>query len=339
MFTVMELQDHLRKLGVWHFTDSMSLAQAEQLVGRIEQLGYSALWLPDTVGRDPFAHIAHLARGTETLVFATGIASIFHRHPGPMKQAANTLAEQTDGRFVLGLGVSHGPMVAGLRRLDYSKPLSQMRDYLAAMDASPYSATPPEKPPTRLLAALGPKMTELARDAADGAHPYWTTPEHTAQTRQILGPDKLLCVEQKVVLSTDPSVARGSPARRSAHTPTCRTIGTTGSGWASRTTRSTVASRGSSTPWSRGATRDAIRKRLLAHYDAGATHVCIQPLSPDGFGARRLVVPGGVGARGLTLSGLGQVATGVAERSVCRARGDSRPENAAHEPAAHQADS
>jgi len=204
----MELHDQLRPLGVWYFTDGMSLVQAEDLVGRIEGLGYSALWLPDTVGRDPFAHIAHLAGGTTSLVFATGIASIFHRHPGPMQQVANTLAEQTGGRFVLGLGVSHAPMVVGLRKLDYSKPLSQMREYLAAMDAAPYSASPPAQPPTRLLAALGPKMIELARDAADGAHPYWTTPEHTEQARQFLGPDKLLCVEQKVVLSTDPSVAR-----------------------------------------------------------------------------------------------------------------------------------
>jgi probable F420-dependent oxidoreductase len=284
MFTVMELQGHLRRLGVWHFTDSMSLVQAEEFAGRIEQLGYSALWLPDTVGRDPFAHIAHLARGTESLVFATGIASIFHRHPGAMKQAANTLAEQTDGRFVLGLGVSHGPMVAGLRRLDYSKPLSQMRDYLAAMDASPYGATPPEISPTRLLAALGPKMTELARDAADGAHPYWTTPEHTAQTRQILGPDKLLCVEQKVVLSTDPSVARelasqavGAYSDLPNYRNNWKRLGFSDDEIDRREPRFIDAV----VAWGNA---DAIGVRLMAHYDAGATHVCIQPLSPDGFG-------------------------------------------------------
>src|SRR5690606_7234842 len=158
----------------------------------------SALWLPDTIGRDPFAHIAHLAHATKTLVFATGIASIFHRHAGPMKQAALTVAEQTDGRFVLGIGVSHAPFVAGVRGLDYSKPLTRMREYLAAMDNAPYGGPQPAEPPPRLLAALGPKMLELAASQADGAHPYWTTPEHTAQAREILGPDKLLCVEQKV---------------------------------------------------------------------------------------------------------------------------------------------
>ena len=275
----MDLREHLRTLGVWYFTDAMPVGQAEELAGRIEQLGYSTLWLPDTVGRDPFAHIAHLADGTSTLVFATGIASIFHRHPGAMKQAANTLAEQTDGRFVLGLGVSHAPMVEGLRRLDYSKPLTQMRDYLAAMDAAPYSATPPEPPPPRLLAALGPKMTELAREAADGTHPYWTTPEHTAQAREILGPDKLLCVEQKVVLSTDAAAARELAAGAIAgyadlpnYRNNWKRLGFSDDEIDARAPRFVDAV----VAWGDA---DTIRERLQAHSDAGATHVCIQPLS------------------------------------------------------------
>jgi probable F420-dependent oxidoreductase len=194
--------------GVWYFTDAMSAGEAAGFAQRVESLGYSALWMPDTIGRDPFAHIAWLGSQTSTLVFATGIASIFHRHPGPMAQVTNTLAEQTGGRFVLGLGVSHAPMVEGLRKLDYSKPLTTMREYLAAMDASPYRGPKPPAPAPRLLAALGPKMLELSRDAADGAHPYWTTPEHTAQAREILGAGKLLCVEQKVVVTTDADAAR-----------------------------------------------------------------------------------------------------------------------------------
>src|SRR5436190_4993167 len=262
----------------------MSVADAVEFARRIEQLGYSALWLPDTVGRDPFTHIAHLADSTATLLFATGIASIFHRHPGPMKQAANTLAEQTGGRFVLGLGVSHEPMVAGLRRRDYSKPLSQMRAYLATMDASPYGSMPPATPPPRLIAALGPKMLELARDAADGAHPYSTTPQHTAQAREILGPDKLLCVEQKVVLSTDASLAREAAGR--ALTPYAalpnyrnnwRRLGFAEEQIEQRddTFIDAVVAWGDA---------DAIRKRLREHYDAGASHVCIQPVSVDPAG-------------------------------------------------------
>jgi probable F420-dependent oxidoreductase len=276
-----DLDEQLRALGVWYFTDGMSATEAEQFASRIEQLGYSALWLPDTVGRDPFAHIAHLAHATSTLVFATGIASIFHRHPGPMQQAANTLAEQTGGRFVLGLGVSHAPMVVGLRKLDYSKPLSQMREYLATMDASPYGAVAPETPPTRVIAALGPKMLELARDAADGAHPYWTTPEHTADARRILGPERLLCVEQKVVLSTDPSSAREAAARALAmyaglpnYRNTWKRLGYSDDEIERRDNRFVDAV----VAW--GDT-ESIRARLRAHYDAGATHVCIQPLSVD----------------------------------------------------------
>ena len=268
----------MRAVGVWHFTDAMSAAEADEFASRVEELGYSALWLPDTLGRDPFAHIAHLARGTSTLIFATGIASIFHRHPGVMQQAANTLAEQTDGRFVLGLGVSHGPMVAGLRGLDYSKPLSQMRAYLAAMDAAPYSAVRPTEPPKRVLAALGPRMLDLARDSADGAHPYWTTPEHTAEARRIIGPDKLLCVEQKVVLSTDASAARdaakqalGLYASLPNYRNTWLRLGFTEDeieGRADRFVDAVVA-------WGDA---DTIAQRVRDHYDAGATHVCIQPV-------------------------------------------------------------
>lgn len=100
------LRARLRTPGVWQFTDRLSAPDAAALAARGESLGYSSLWLPETVGRDPFAHIAHLASQTRSLLFATGIASIFHRHPGVMKQAAMTLAEQTGGRFILGLGVS-----------------------------------------------------------------------------------------------------------------------------------------------------------------------------------------------------------------------------------------
>jgi len=276
--------ERLRTPGVWKFTEAMTAGEAEAFAARIEALGYSALWLPETLGRDPFAHIAHLARGTSSLLFATGIASIFHRHPGAMQQAANTVAEQSNGRFVLGLGVSHAPFVVDLRRLDYSRPLTQMRAYLAAMDKAPYSAVPPAEPPTRILAALGPKMLELARDAADGAHPYFTTPEHTDAARRILGPDKLLCVEQKVVLSTDASTARDI-ARNwigfSAGLPNYRNhwirLGYSEADIDQRSDRFVDAL----VAWG---TADAIRQRVQAHYDAGATHVCIQPLTADRTG-------------------------------------------------------
>lgn len=278
----MSARDRLSTTGVWYFTDGMSAGEAADFAQRIESLGYSTLWLPDTVGRDPFAHIAWLASQTTELQFATGIANIFHRHPGPMLQVSNTLAEQTGGRFVLGLGVSHGPMVEGLRGLDYSTPLATMREYLAAMDASPYRGSTADDAPLRLLAALGPKMLELSRDAADGAHPYWTTPEHTAQAREILGADKLLCVEQKVVLSTDAEAARAAAnAALSiyANLPNYRNnwirLGFTDDEIERRDPRFVDAV----VAWGDA---DAVRARIDAHHDAGADHVCIQPLSTEG---------------------------------------------------------
>ena len=278
----MNARDRLSTTGVWYFTDAMSSGEAGETAGRIESLGYSTLWLPDTVGRDPFAHIAWLASQTESLQFATGIANIFHRHPGPMKQAANTLAEQSGGRFVLGLGVSHGPLVAGLRGLDYSKPLSKMRDYLAAMDASPFRATRPDEAPLRLLAALGPKMLELSASAADGAHPYWTTPQHTAMAREIIGPDALLCVEQKVVLSTDADAARaagiealGMYASLPNYRNNWKRLGFTEDEIERRDHRFVDAV----VVWG---DEDRVRTGVQAHYDAGADHVCVQPLSTEG---------------------------------------------------------
>jgi probable F420-dependent oxidoreductase len=278
----MTARDRLSTTGVWYFTDRMSSPQAADFAGRVEALGYSTLWLPDTVGRDPFAHIAYLATQVDTLQFATGIANIFHRHPGPMMQVANTLAEQSGGRFVLGLGVSHGPLVAGLRGLDYSQPLTKMRDYLAAMDASPFSGPPAAEVPLRLLAALGPKMIELSGMAADGAHPYWTTPEHTALAREILGPDKLLCVEQKVVLTTDADAARAAAntaLSMYAALPNYRNnwirLGFSDDEIERRDPRFVDAV----VVWG---DEDRLRAGIQAHYDAGADHVCVQPLSVEG---------------------------------------------------------
>ncbi|MEL6893064.1 MAG: TIGR03620 family F420-dependent LLM class oxidoreductase [Actinomycetota bacterium] len=279
----MAVRENLSTTGVWYFTDGMNAGEAAEFAGWIESLGYSTLWLPDTVGRDPFAHIAWLASQTSTLSFATGIANIFHRHPGPMKQVANTLAEQTGGRFTLGLGVSHGPMVAGLRGLDYSKPLTKMRHYLTAMDAQPFRGRVDDADVAPIvLAALGPKMLELAATAADGAHPYWTTPEHTAQARDIMGADALLCVEQKVCLTTDRDRFRTAAATALsiyADLPNYRNnwkrLGFSDDEIDQRDDRLLDAL----VAWG---DEDRVRAGVQAHYDAGATHVCVQPISPEG---------------------------------------------------------
>ena len=274
---------NLGKLGVWYFTDAMSSVDAAKTAQRIEALGYSALWIPETVGRHPLAHAAWLLSQTSDLVVATGIASIYHREPGVSLAAQNTLAEQSGDRFLLGLGVSHAPMVEGVRGLNYGKPLSTMRDYLAKMDASPYTATPPATKPPRVIAALGPKMLELARDQCDGAHPYFSSPAHTAFARDILGPEKWLCVEQKVILETDPSRARelardvakiyiGLPNYRNNWLRMGMDEADFENGGSDKFIDATFA-------WGSAST---IKARLQEHYDAGASHVCIQPVNPNG---------------------------------------------------------
>jgi probable F420-dependent oxidoreductase len=280
----------LGRLGVWCTTDRLAAEDAAALAGRVESHGYGTLWVPETVGRDPFAHLAHLAAHTTTLGLATGIANIHHRHAGPMHQAARTVAEQSGGRFLLGVGVSHAPFVEGVRGLAFGRPLATMRAYLDAMDASPYGAAfDGVAPPPRLLGALGPKMLALAAERGDGAQTYWTTPEHTARARAALGPDKLLCVEQKVVLAGVRAGTGDDAADLGRRT-------------AAKALRLYLALPNYRGAWNRlgfgddeidGLTdrfvdslvawgdADALRRRVDEHLDAGADHVCVQPMTPD----------------------------------------------------------
>ncbi len=277
----MSLDERLGTTGVWFFTDMLDQGRSREVAARIEALGYSALWIPDTLGRDPFVNATLLLESTTELVVATGIANIHMRHPGMMKQGAASVAELSGGRFVLGLGVSHAPMVEGLRKLDYSKPLTTMRTYLDAMDASMYMAAPPAEEPPVVLAALGPKMLELAAERTRGAHPYWTTPEHTAQAREIMGADAWLCVEQKCVLTTDRQIAHdttnaqlGIYAELPNYRNNWKRLGFTEEQIADRD----PAFLDAVMAWGDEA---AIADRIQAHYDAGASHVCIQPIDPD----------------------------------------------------------
>jgi probable F420-dependent oxidoreductase len=273
---------NIGKLGVWLSQEMLTAAEAAAQARRIEAWGYGALWQPEAVGRNVLVHAGFLLAGTTSLVVATGIANIYARDPMACAAAQKTLAEASGGRFLLGLGVSHIPLVVGVRRHEYGKPVPTMRDYLAAMAASPYMApAPAEKPPT-VIAALGPKMLALAGEAADGAHPYNVTPEHTERARAILGPGKRLCVEQMVLLEDDPAKARAAARRTlSIYLPLPNyannwfslgfTPEDTQNGGSDRLIDAMVA-------WG---DETAIRARIQAHWDAGADHVCIQPLTTD----------------------------------------------------------
>ena len=276
----------LGRLGVWYFTDGMSATDAADTVQRIEKLGYSALWIPETVGRNPFVHASWLLANTETLILATGIANVYHREPGVTLAAQNTLAEQSEDRFLLGLGVSHKPLVEGLRGLEYGPPVATMRQYLEKMAASPYMARPPTTQPQTVIAALGPKMLELARERTSGAHPYFSSPAHTKMARDILGPDRMLCVEQKVILTDDKEKAL-TAARATAGTyqqlPNYQNnwlrMGLSRADFEGEATEKFV---NETFAW--GSTA-AINERLQEHFEAGASHVCIQPVNPNGVQA------------------------------------------------------
>ena len=205
----------LGRLGVWVGMDGMSAAAAAAFAKRVEDRGYGALWIPEGRGRNALVLSSWLLCHTKRLIVATGIANIYARDPVAMAGGQRTLAEQSDGRFLLGVGVSHRPTVEGVRGHTYGKPVATMRAYLQAMREAPYGAPQPSERPLTIVAALGPRMMALSSELADGAHPYNTTPEHSAQARTILGPGKLLCPEVWVLLETDRAKAR-SAARRDA---------------------------------------------------------------------------------------------------------------------------
>lgn len=247
---------------------------------RVEALGYETLWVGETFGRDPFAQLSMIGATTSTLGLATGIANIYNRAPGVMLQGANTVAEAAGGRMTLGIGVSSPAIVSKVRGIEYGKPYSFMKTYLEAMEGSLYTSVAPAEPVPVVLAALGPKMLELAAEKTAGAHPYNTTPEHTAMAREVMGPDAGLYVEQKVLLTTDAEQARATGAsvlkfysRAPGYVNAWKRMGFTDDDISTQSERLIDAL----VAWG---TAEQIEARLREHADAGATHVCIHPLDP-----------------------------------------------------------
>jgi probable F420-dependent oxidoreductase len=273
----------LGRVGLWTAQlDSQPSSVARETAAEVEALGYGAIWLPESVGRDEFVHASLLLGATQRLMLATGIVSIYARDAMATNAAWRTLGEAFPDRFLLGLGVSHQPMVEGLRGQTYAPPLQAMREYLDRMDEAVFFAAPPPIDPQRVLAALGPKMLALAAERSSGAHPYFVPVEHTAFARNVLGRDALLCPEQMAVLETDPATAR-QIARRAMqvylglpnYTNNLRRLGygddDLANGGSDRLVDAIVV-------WG---DEDAVRTRVAAHHDAGADHVCVQVLPHD----------------------------------------------------------
>jgi len=195
------------RLGVFAGSlSNQSAAVQRDVAAEIEKLGYGTLWYGESVAREAFAQAAIYLSATSSLVVASGIANIWARDPTAMAAGGRSLAEAWPGRFILGLGVSHAPMVTA-RGHDYARPLTAMRDYLDRMGQAPWRGPDIPMPPI-VLAALGPRMVALAAERTAGAYPYFTTAKHIQQVREQLGPEGFLAADLPVVLAADRGEAR-----------------------------------------------------------------------------------------------------------------------------------
>ena len=277
------LRTALGRVGVWSFAlEAQTAAEEREAAAEIESLGFPAVWFPESVtSREVFSHAAWLLASTEHAVVASGIANIWARDPVAMANGWRMLADAYPDRFLLGIGVSHAPSIAR-RGGRYERPWTHMREYLDAMDRAASSALEPEAEPRRVLAALGPRMLELAAERALGAHPYFVPVEHTAFARTRLGPEPVLAVEQTVVLESDPSEARAIARRFAVHYLQTANYANNlkRMGW----TEADVGGAGSDAvidavvAWG---DVDRIANRVRAQLDAGADHVCVQVVSDD----------------------------------------------------------
>ena len=265
--------------GVWYPVDRLDGAGIRRLLRTVEDLGYSTLWYPEALGYESLSIASFMLANTTRLIIGSSIANIYARDPFTARRGLRTLSRLYDDRFILGLGVSHAPMVERVRGHVYDKPVPTMRRYLDGVyeDASNVGEWPV------VIAALGPLMLKLAAERTAGAVPYNVTPEHTREARAALGPDKLLAVEQKVCLETDPVAARGL-ARRELHR--YMTLTNYRNNWLRiGFTEADLADGGSDrfidamVLWGDAAT---IARGLRAHLEAGANQVCIQPVHAEG---------------------------------------------------------
>jgi probable F420-dependent oxidoreductase len=263
---------NLAGTGVWsgELRRHPDRAAAADAVSELDELGYAAVWFPAGDARGAFDAASELLRATTAVTVASGILSVWLEEAEVVAAERAQLHDAYEGRFLLGLGVSHAPAVGTDR---YRRPLAKMRSYLESLDV----AAPPVLPEERVLAALGPKMLELARERSLGAHPYLVTPDHTRVAREKVGPDKLVAPEQGVLLETDPERAREAARRHLEiylklpnYTNNLRRLGFTeediAGGGSDRLVDALVA-------WG---DEEAIRRRVEAHREAGADQVLIQ---------------------------------------------------------------
>ncbi len=266
----------LGKVGIWSGEfRSKEAGDAGEVAAELEALGFGALWIPGGAGGNIFGVITRVLDGSQTLPVATGILNVWMHDPTEVAAEHARISAAHPDRFLLGVGVSHALLVESTGR-PYERPRSVMVHYLDELDA----AKTPVGKEDRVLAALGPKMLELARDRSAGAHPYLTTPEHTLRARSVLGEGPLLAPEQMVVMETDPTIARD--IARQSLALYLQLPNYTNNMLRSGFTEADLADGGSDRlidgliPWGG---LEAIAGRVREHLDAGADHVCIQVLT------------------------------------------------------------
>jgi probable F420-dependent oxidoreductase len=274
----------LGRLGAWYSMDKLGgPKEIGDFVTTVERLGYDTLWYPESRGFESLSVAGFMLANTTKLNIGSSIASIYARDAYTARRGMLSLHQLYGERFILGLGVSHPPMVEGMRGHRYEKPIPAMRVYLDALNQDAGSDQWPVA-----IAALGPLMLKLARERTRGALPYNTNPQHTAEAAKILGPDKWLAIEQKVTLETDPAKARALGRKELARYLTLDNyrnnflrIGFTeadlANGGSDRFIDAMVL-------WG---TAEQVKAGLRAHLAAGANHVAIQPVHADGDSAAR----------------------------------------------------
>jgi probable F420-dependent oxidoreductase len=275
----------LGRLGAWYSTDKLGgPRQIAEFAATVERLGYDVLWYPESRGYESFSVAGFMLSQTSKLKIGSSIASIYARDAFTSRRGMLTLNDLYGDRFILGLGVSHPPMVEGLRGHVYEKPIPAMRRYLTGItNDQPGAAEWPI-----CVAALGPLMLKLSGELTRGAIPYNTNPRHTAEAAKILGPGKWLAIEQKVTLETDPTKARalgrkelGRYLALDNYRNNFLRIGFTEADFANGGSDAFIDQM---VLWGDA---DKVKQGLRAHFSAGATHVAIQPVHADGDIAAR----------------------------------------------------
>jgi probable F420-dependent oxidoreductase len=273
----------LPPVGIWdrllRFGDEDEIQDS---AAEAEELGYGALWIPD-IGGDVCAALNVLLWGTRRIIVGTGVLNLWMQDAIETAARWHRLVRDHDRRPVLGIGVSHAPLVDSVLPGQFKNPLEATASYLDELD----SANPPVPVDDRLLAALRPRMLELARDRCAGAFPYHMPPEHTERARAVIGPDRRLVVEQAVALGSDRDAARAAARQSLAmylalpnYVNAWRWLGFSeedvADGGSDRFVDAVVAC----------GDVEAISQRVKAQRDAGADHVCIQVVADDLAAAR-----------------------------------------------------